>query len=107
MLWELRSALRAGNVWVKHSRRYANPESYLIPQQQWITLRSEVCQLLQVPESGELRLQQLNTQLEAQLSRLDKVIIGSKLIRIEAGELIVSPLKASSYLKAVKLYNNC
>lgn len=102
VLWELRSALRSGNVWLKHSRKYANPESYLIPQQQWITLRSEVCQLLQVPESGELRLQQLNTQLEAQLSRLDKAIIGSKLIRIEAGELVVSPFKASELPQSSK-----
>ena len=30
-LWHLRSALRAGNIWVEHSRRYANPDTYLIP----------------------------------------------------------------------------
>jgi hypothetical protein len=30
-LWSLRSALRAGNVWVAHSRRYTNPDTYLIP----------------------------------------------------------------------------
>src|SRR5262249_40502322 len=28
-LWQLRSALRSGNVWVEHSRRYANPDTYL------------------------------------------------------------------------------
>ena len=31
-LWELRGNLRAGNVWVANSRRYANPETYLIPR---------------------------------------------------------------------------
>ena len=30
-LWQLRGALRSGNVWLKHSRKYADPESYLIP----------------------------------------------------------------------------
>jgi hypothetical protein len=42
-LWELRGALRAGNVWVAQSRRYANPETYLIPHTQWPALRPEVC----------------------------------------------------------------
>jgi hypothetical protein len=32
VLWELRNALRAGNVWLDSSRRYANPETYLIPK---------------------------------------------------------------------------
>jgi len=31
-LWELRGALRAGDVWVASSRRYANPDTYLIPR---------------------------------------------------------------------------
>ena len=34
-LWELRAALRAGDVWLETSRRYANPESYLIPPASW------------------------------------------------------------------------
>jgi hypothetical protein len=34
-LWHLRSALRAGNIWVAHSRRYANPDTYLIPPAEW------------------------------------------------------------------------
>lgn len=28
-LWQLRSALRAGDIWVAHSRRYADPATYL------------------------------------------------------------------------------
>ena len=49
VLWELRNALRAGNVWLEGSRRYADPESYLIPRERWPGLRSEVCQLLDLP----------------------------------------------------------
>ena len=51
-LWELRGALRAGNVWVPQSRRYANPETYLIPPPKWLALRPEVCQQLRVPEES-------------------------------------------------------
>jgi hypothetical protein len=41
-LWHLRSALRAGNIWVAHSRRYANPETCLIPPAEWPRWRPEV-----------------------------------------------------------------
>ncbi len=102
VLWELRRALRAGNLWLEHSRRYANPEGYLIPQQQWLSIRQEVCQLLQVPEAGEQRLQQLAVELEAQLTRLDQGLKGNKLLRIEAGKLVVSPLSAEELPESSK-----
>jgi hypothetical protein len=35
VLWELRGALRAGDVWLEGSRRYADPQTYLIPREQW------------------------------------------------------------------------
>jgi hypothetical protein len=41
-LWHLRSAFRSGNVWVEHSRRYADPDTYLIPPAEWPSRRLEV-----------------------------------------------------------------
>jgi hypothetical protein len=41
-LWHLRSALRSGSVWVEHSRRYADPDTYLIPPAEWPSHRLEV-----------------------------------------------------------------
>src|SRR5262249_20463479 len=41
-LWSLRSALRAGHVWVAHSRRYTNPDTSLIPPAEWPRWRPEV-----------------------------------------------------------------
>ena len=35
MLWELRAAFRAGDVCLETSRRYANPDSYLISPSRW------------------------------------------------------------------------
>jgi hypothetical protein len=59
VFWELRGALRGGNVWVQPSRRYANPESYLIPKDQWMVLRPEVCQQVRAPVQGAIRLKWL------------------------------------------------
>jgi hypothetical protein len=61
LLWEMRDALRAGNLRVESSRRYTNPESYLIPPERW--------------------MEQAAAHLAQQLSGQDKV-------RIEDGELI-------------------
>src|ERR1700730_704578 len=48
-LCELRAALRAGDVWVDGSRRYADPETYLIPHEQWPARRAEACRLTGTP----------------------------------------------------------
>ncbi len=45
-LWELGAALRAGDVWLDGSRRYANPETDLIPPEQWPAKRAEACRLI-------------------------------------------------------------
>lgn len=47
-LWELRGALRAGNVWVPSSLRYANPETYLIRPDQLLDASDKAC-MLQIP----------------------------------------------------------
>lgn len=94
VLWELRGALRAGDVWLEGSRRYANPETYLIPRDQWTSLRTETCRLVQVPESGTERLRERQQELETRLAHFDKGLPGNSQVRIEKGELIVSPLRA-------------
>jgi TnpA family transposase len=96
VLWELRGALRAGNLWVDHSRRYANPETYLIPRERWPSLRPEVCQPLQLPTAGETRLDARAAELEALLGHVDQMLARNARVRIEAGELIVSPLEAEA-----------
>ncbi|MBF0227709.1 MAG: Tn3 family transposase [Desulfobacterales bacterium] len=92
-LWELRGALRSGNIWVQHSRRYADPETYLIPKEQWITLKEQACKLLKM-NTGEERLAQANQELKDALKKLDNELINSDRLRIENDKLIVSPLKA-------------
>lgn len=46
VLYGIRDGLRSGDIYVPGSRRYANPMSHRIPQQQWDLQRGEFCQLV-------------------------------------------------------------
>ncbi len=95
VLWELRGALRSGDIWVEGSRRYADPESYLIPRERWLELRCEACRLLGAPEDGRERLGQLREELSARLSSIGDVLAGSDGVRVEGGDLIVPPIRGN------------
>ncbi|MGA9926896.1 MAG: Tn3 family transposase [Isosphaeraceae bacterium] len=94
VLSELRAALRAGDVWLESSRRYSDPETYLIPKDRWTALRGEVCQQLQIPDEGTARVAQREAELEALLERVDPLLDRDSGIRMEDGDLIVTPLEA-------------
>jgi TnpA family transposase len=101
-LWELRGALRSGDIWVRNSRRYANLETYLIPKDQWPHMRSEACRLLGLPQRGEERLRQRQKELEDGLYHLDRELAGDSDIRIENGKLVSSPLEAVPLAESTK-----
>ncbi len=94
VLWELRAALRAGNVWLETSRRFADPETYLISRERWPRDRQDICRLLQLPENGAARLKQRRAELEAELARLDRDWPQNHSVRIEASRLVLTPLSA-------------
>ena len=94
VLSELRAALRAGDVWLESSRRYSDPETYLIPRERWTALRGEVCQQLQAPDEGTVRLTQRGAELEALLERVDPLLKRDTGVRMEDGDLIVTRLEA-------------
>jgi hypothetical protein len=103
-LWELRGALRAGNIWVPGSRRYANPETYLIPKDRWPALRPEICQQLRAPENGAVRLEERGRELAELLPRVDRLVarngkVGE--VRMEKGRVIVPPLEAEERPESV------
>jgi TnpA family transposase len=94
-LWHLRSALRSGSVWVEHSRRYANPDTYLIPPAQWPSRRLEVIRQTGTPGEGLQRLVERETELEVCLAQVEKLLARKDShVRIEDDELILSPLEA-------------
>ena len=92
-LWEMRGNLRAGNIWVANSRRYANPETYLIPKDKWEQLRTEVCQQMNVQENGVEQLQEKKQELTGLLKSADAFLARKGDVRIENGKLVMPRLK--------------
>jgi TnpA family transposase len=74
---------------VPTSRRYADPETYLIPKAQWPSLRADVCEELHLDLTGSERLSQRVAELKMLLPRLDRTLHHTEGIRMEEGQLIV------------------
>jgi hypothetical protein len=102
-LWELRSGLRSGDIWIDNSRRYADPESYLISKAQWPSLRSETCRLLGLPENGEERLKKRGKKLSSVLNILNQEVCKEdSSVRIEDNKIILTPYKADDLPESCK-----
>ncbi len=102
VLMELRGALRAGNAWLESSRRYANPETYLIAPGRWPQLRAEVCQQTGAPADGAQRLDAAEAELHDRMRRLDKRLVAGGPVRVQDGELIVPQLEAEPVAEATQ-----
>jgi TnpA family transposase len=85
----LRDTLRSGDLYLPHSRRYTDPETFLIPRSTWPTLREDVCQQLDLDPTGATRLSDRAQELKTLLPRVDRVLDRRDGIRIEQEELIV------------------
>ena len=94
VLWELRNALRSGEVWLEKSRRYKDPESYLIPRSQWPGINMEAEQLLKLPSNNRDRIKDRCEELLSCYKTLNQVLPIDKSVRIENGNVIVSPTEA-------------
>jgi TnpA family transposase len=94
VLWELRGALRAGDVWLQESRRYADPETYLIPLTLWPAKREEFCGLVPGIASGRERFAQRQRELEHHLLRFDRQLPKHGTVRMEGETLVVGRLAA-------------
>jgi Tn3 transposase DDE domain len=96
-LWQLRSALRAGDVWVAHSRRYADPATYLIPATEWPHRRPEVIRQTGTPADGEQRLQQREAELETALTQVERLLARKDSdLRVEDKRLVLTPREAET-----------
>ena len=96
LLWELRNALRAGDVWLEHSGQYANPDSYLISVAEWPTLREELCGHIQAPLRGEARLRERADELENTIARVDGQLAAGDELKIVDGKLSAPNLTAET-----------
>ena len=105
-LWSLRGALRSGDVWVNYSRRYADPESYLIPHELWPSMRKDACRMLGLPESAESHLKLKQSELEAFYQELDEKIGQGDGVKIENNRLSLSRLSAEELPQSVEDLQN-
>jgi len=110
VLWELRSALRSGDIWIEGSRRYANPETYLISPERWPALRLEASRLIGTPLDGRERLSQRQAELELLLAKMDRDVSCHGAVRMEEETLVITPLQAEerseSLVQLEKLVDN-
>ena len=94
-LWNLRSALRAGNIWVGHSRRYTNPDTYLIPPAEWPRWRPEVVRQTGTPSQGLERLEAREAELDNAMAQVERLLARrDSHVRIEEDRLVLTPLEA-------------
>ena len=96
VLLALQGALRSGEIWVKGSRRYANPASYLIAPEVWERERTELLKLTGKPATFAERLAEIEVEMAGYLDELEALLddpdgpVGLD----DAGELHLRPLAA-------------
>lgn len=96
VLWELRNAFRSGEVWLQHSRRYKDPESYLIPRNLWPDLKEEAEQLLKISDDKYDRIQIRCRDLTEHYQEFNRILPSDSMVRIEQGNVVVSPTEAEA-----------
>jgi TnpA family transposase len=94
VLWELRLALRSGDIYVEHARRYADPGTYLIPSDSWPEQRPEVIRLTRTPADGLSRLQEREAELQLLAEQVERLHTDRQSwLRQEEGKWVLSPLE--------------
>jgi len=94
-LWHLRSALRSGAVWVEQSRRYADPDTYLISPTEWPSRRPEVIRQTGTPREGRQRLEEREAELAICMAQVERLLARQdSQLRVEDKRLVLSPLEA-------------
>lgn len=90
VLATLRERLRAGDVVVNASRKYASLATYLLSPTEWARQRADLLTQLGSAHRLDERLQ----EVEAQLPLLEQLLAQGQDIRLdEDGELVVTPLR--------------
>jgi TnpA family transposase len=86
--YELRSALRAGRVWVPGSRRHEDPAGFLLPGDRWRDIREEFTATVERSLNGDERLGELTVEQAELATRLGQARDLEAEARLADGELI-------------------
>lgn len=87
--YELRTALRAGRVWVPGSRRHADPADLLLPDEQWEASRMSFTATVDQPLDGDERLRALGEEQRELLHRLAREQDANAEAQLADGDLVV------------------
>ena len=106
-LWVLRQHLRSGAIYLTHSRRFSELESYFIPKEEWFSHRDQTASLTGTPIQAEVRL----AEREAELLRFINAVEGllnetDGDLREEKGVLVLSPIEAEERSPQLKQLAN-
>jgi TnpA family transposase len=96
VLLALQGGLRSGEIWVKGSRRYANPASYLIAPEVWEREGTELLKLTGKPATFAERLAEIEVEMAGYLDELEALLADpdGPVWLDDAGELHLRPLAA-------------
>lgn len=94
VLFNLKDRLNSGDIYVSNSRRYADPEGYLIPKDVWADTKEEVCRQLHISPDPLGRINQKIKEYEQLLPIVGDLLIGTDEIRLEDGALVLPRLQA-------------
>ncbi|QIN85414.1 Tn3 family transposase (plasmid) [Rubrobacter tropicus] len=88
LLWQLRGALRSGDVWVEGARRHADPQGFLAPKNRWPDLRGEVSLQTGTSPDGAAHLDVCREELGAVVGRLRLAASRGATVKVQAGRIL-------------------
>jgi hypothetical protein len=97
--------LRAGDIWVDGSRQYQDFESYLIPEPTFALLKAEGPLPVAIDADVESYIAGRRAALDREIEEVARLADQGKLdgVDLTGGELVISPVKASTPPEAEKL----
>lgn len=95
MLWVLRQHLRFGALYLTHSRRFSELESYCMPKEEWFLQRDQSLSLMGTPIQAEVRLAEREAELLRFTDAVEELLNETDGdLREEKGVLVLSPIEA-------------
>jgi TnpA family transposase len=98
----LKDGLKSGNIYVKQSRYFSDPSTYLLDYDKWNKLEVEICKQINLSIDGNVRLNNRVKDTSECFNILNKLLNTPDKVRLEKGELIVTPLEAQPKLDSLK-----